>query len=387
MNVVWLASWFPNRVDITNGDFIERHAKAVAPFVASLTIISAVKDETLPYNAVDIVSKKENNITSYIIYYGRSRWGGAVEKFLSLKKYIALHLQVFEKIIKENGIPDLVHVHVAMKAGLVAKKIKKQYNIPYIVTEHWTGYYKEARPNVFEAGSYFLQETKSVLKNASLLLTVSNSLGAAINENLLPVAYKVIPNVVDTNLFFPAATNENKPLRLVHISNMLYQKNAEAIILALAVWKKNGGEFAMYVFGPISNSIVELVQQSGLQEAVIFYGEVLQPQLCKAVQQADALVLYSRYETFGCVIIEANACGTPVIVSNLPVFHELVKDNENGIFVEPDNPTGLAAAFASFANKKINFNRESIAALAKEKYSYETVGLQIKQVYDELLKK
>ena len=68
MNVLWLASWYPNRTNPFNGDFIERHAKAVAPFVNRLTVIAAAKDETLAYGASEIVCTKQDNITTYIIY-------------------------------------------------------------------------------------------------------------------------------------------------------------------------------------------------------------------------------------------------------------------------------------------------------------------------------
>ncbi|MES2848961.1 MAG: glycosyltransferase [Bacteroidota bacterium] len=387
MNVVWLASWYPNRTNITNGDFIERHAKAVAPFVNSLTIISAVKDETLAYNAVDIVEKKEGNITTYIIYYGRSRWGGVVEKFISLKKYTALHLALFEKIVSEKGKPDIIHVHVAMKAGLVAKKIKQQYKIPYIITEHWTAYYKEAKPNIYEMGSYFIRETKSVLKNAALLLTVSDDLGKRINNDLLKIKFTVVPNVVDTGLFYPVEKKQNDTIKLVHVSNMTYQKNVESIIEALSGWKQKGGRFIMQVFGEAPQQIIEKVKQAGLQESIIFNGEVLQPQLCDAVKQADALVLYSRYETFGCVIIEANACGVPVIVSDLSVFHELVQEGKSGIFVESGKPAALVAAFEGFAKEKENFNSKEIAEDTKKRFGYPVVGKQIKEAYDGILKR
>lgn len=385
MNVLWLASWYPNRTNITNGDFIERHAKAVAPFVDSLTIVAAVKDETLAYNAVEIDKQQQHNISTYIIYYGRSRWSGAIERFFSLRKYIAVHEDILEKIIQEKGRPDLVHVQVAMKAGLVAKRIKQQYNIPYIVTEHWTAYYKEAQPAVYGMGSYFVKEVKSVLKNAALLLTVSNELGKVINENLLKVKYRVIPNVVDTSLFYPAQKQEDAVIRLVHISNMTYQKNAAAIIQALAAWKQQGGKFVLQVFGQPSKDIIDLVNENQLQNEVVFNGEVLQPVLSAAVREADALILYSRYETFGCVIIEANASGTPVILSNLPVFHELVKDKENGLFVKPDDPAALAEKLVQFAKEKNNFDNKKIAAKAKERYSYDVVGRQLKQVYEELI--
>ncbi|MBL0359060.1 MAG: glycosyltransferase [Chitinophagaceae bacterium] len=381
MNVVWLASWFPNRTNITNGDFIERHAKSVAPLVESLSIIAVIKDDQLPFNAVEIQEQKLANITTYIVYYGLSKWGGALERILSLRKYVSLHKKIVDKIISETGRPDLVHVNVAMKAGLVARKIKQQYNIPYIVTEHWTAYYKQARPNVFEMGNYFCRLTRAILKEAALLLTVSDELGKAINDGLINVHYQVLPNVVDTAVFYPAQKNDEEVLKLVHVSSMEYQKNVEAIIVALSMWKQQGGKFVMQLYGPLKQHLLQLVTSQGLENDVFFKGEVLQQELAPAVQQADALILYSRYETFGCVLIEANACGVPVIVSNLPVFHEFITERLNGIFVEDDNPEKLAAALIEFTNTKNSFDKAAIAKSTKERFGFDTVGRQLKNIY------
>ena len=118
---------------------------------------------------------------------------------------------------------------------------------------------------------------------------------------------------------------------------------------------------------------------------VIFHGEVPQAILAGAIQQADALVLYSRYETFGCVLIEANACGVPVIVSDLPVFHETITENINGLFVKGDSPVALANAFEYFYLHKNNFNKNEIAMTAKEKYNYDTVGKEYAAVYSTVI--
>ena len=236
MNVLWLASWYPNRTDSFNGDFIMRHAKAVAPFVNRLTVIAAVKDENVKAGSSQIECSVEGNITTYIIYYGRSRWGQPVEKIFSIKKYLSLHRQLFKKILEEKGKPDIVHVHVAMKAGLFANELKKKYNIPYIVTEQWTGYFKTARPNIFTMGFLFNRLTKSVLNNASLLMPVSSYLGKIINSDIITVKYVTVPNVVDTSIFFPVNHVENETMQLVHVSVMGYQKNAESMFEALKIF-------------------------------------------------------------------------------------------------------------------------------------------------------
>ena len=86
---------------------------------------------------------------------------------------------------------------------------------------------------------------------------------------------------------------------------------------------------------------------------------------------ADALILYSRYETFGCVLIEANACGIPVIVSDIEVMHENVKAGVNGLFAENENFRKLADQIIYYLESKDSFQRGKIAAHTIAHYSYE----------------
>ena len=106
--------------------------------------------------------------------------------------------------------------------------------------------------------------------------------------------------------------------------------------------------------------------------------------LSKQVQQSDALILYSRFETFGCVLIEANACGIPVIVSNLDVFHEIIEEGINGLFVEGENPVALAEKIKYFIAQKNNFNKNAIASYAAEKYNFKKAGQQFMELYARL---
>jgi glycosyltransferase involved in cell wall biosynthesis len=106
-----------------------------------------------------------------------------------------------------------------------------------------------------------------------------------------------------------------------------------------------------------------------------------QQQLVQYIQRADALVLYSRFETFGCVIIEANACGVPVIVSDIPVLHENVTNGFNGLFAANENAVALADRIIYFIKNKQMFSKEEIARCTTEKYSYGQIGAQITAWY------
>jgi glycosyltransferase involved in cell wall biosynthesis len=107
-----------------------------------------------------------------------------------------------------------------------------------------------------------------------------------------------------------------------------------------------------------------------------------QSQLAAYIQQAHALILYSRYETFGCVIIEANSCGLPAIVSDIPVFHEIIKEGINGYFVPANNPGALAKKILWFMDNHASTTPELISTMAREKYNEHHVGNLFSQFYD-----
>ena len=124
-----------------------------------------------------------------------------------------------------------------------------------------------------------------------------------------------------------------------------------------------------------------------LQDNFQLYPEVPQQILADAIRNSHALVLYSSFETFGCVIIEANACGIPVIVSDIPVFHEIVQEGTNGIFAGKEDDDILSKKMISVIKNEWIFNRESIVEMTLKKFSYEVVGKQFDKWYKEALDK
>ena len=380
MKILWLTSWFPNRTDPSTGDFIERHANAVAPFVTQLFIIAVIKDMAMPYGAVEIKKKQTGNQTAYLVYYGKSRWGGVIEKLLSYRKYISLQKKIYKEVVIEFGKPDMVHLHVAMKAGLFARQLKKKYSAPYVVTEHWSGYKKECRPSLYDMGKYYTSLNNAVLKDASLLLPVSNDLGKIITNNFVKINYQVIPNVVDTNLFF----YEPKPpavFRFIHPSYMNYPKNPEGILQACRLLKDKGCVFEVRMVGNRKPALVQLAADMGLLDKYVFIeSAVPYTDVANMMQQSSALLLFSRYENLPCVMLEALCCGLPVVSSRVGGIPEII-DESNGILVDKNEVGQLANAMQQMMNNYTKYKRETIAAVAKQQFNYETVGKQYVEVY------
>lgn len=375
-----MASWYPGRLDKFDGDFIQRHARAVS-LHCDVYVIFVKKDVQLKINTSTTELVISPNLTEKYIYYNPPITGLSLfDKYLSYRNYNKLMRNAISEYVKTNGRPGLVHVHVAMKAGINALWAKKKWNIPFIVTEHWTAYLDNADQKLSHYSSLFKNGLKKVLNKASAITVVSNFLGKSIQSCFPGIDYSVIPNVVNTDLFYPVQKQDTCKILFIHISSMNNQKNTEAIIVAMSLVKEDH-PVELYLYGPVNPSLEALITDLGLQQIVFAKGEVPQEVLSKAIQQSDALILYSRFETFGCVLIEANACGVPVIVSNLEVFHELIEEGVNGLYAEGENPAALAEKLRQFIAQKEQFNKMEIAATAAEKYNYKKVGQQFIELY------
>ncbi len=407
MNVVWLASWFPSRINISVGDFIERHAYAVAANVDQLSVIVVLKDDAMPVNSVEIQQIKVGNLTIYTAYYGKSFWGGSIGKLLSQRKYLLLQNKIFKQIISTEGKPDLVHVQVAMKAGLFARKLKKKWGIPYIVTEHWSGYNMDCKPNIFDMGKLFLRLNMAVLKDAAMLLPVSQNLGNTITNNFVKMPYTVVPNVVDTKHFFykpytntplfplienaainpVESANTTAIFQFIHPSYMNYPKNPEGILHACKLLKGRGCSFIVQMIGNTNAALLLLAEELGLLNSFVFFeDEIKYVAVAKKMQESNALLMFSRYENLPCIILEALCCGLPVVSSRVGGIGEVVNEN-NGILVQAGNTEQLVQAMQQMIDTYQSYNRPAIAASAAALFSYRVVGKTISNIYQNVLDK
>src|SRR5436190_5042492 len=383
--VLWLPSWYPNKLSPYDGDFIQRHAQAASAFVP-IHVLYIVKDKQKQITSSVLVDQQRTgNLLETIIYYSNPRFlFGITDKLFSLWNYKRLYRRFINELLLTRGLPWLVHVHIAFKAGIIANWIKKRYAIPFLLSEHWTIYLDEARPDLNELGFLKRRFISKTIANASKIISVSDYLGRSIKGKWPFVNYKVIPNVVNTNIFYPSDKKVHPVPRLLHISNLSYQKDPEQLFRALKLVKDKGIKFTLEVFGASRQLLNSLANDKQLGDMVILHEEVPQAVLAQHLRNADVLILYSRYETFGCVIIEANACGVPVIVADIPVMRELVNQDQNGVLVKPESAEALAEAVINVLQNKNQFNTQSIAETVI-KYSYSTVGKMFLDEYLALL--
>jgi glycosyltransferase involved in cell wall biosynthesis len=381
--ILWLPSWYPTEITPSNGDFIQRHAAATSLF-RKIIILFVQKDERLKHGKTRLEVKEEGDFITLIGYYGASGNSGFIDKFRSFRQYRSLQKKMFAGIVGKYGKPLLVHVHIAMNAGLLALHLKKKYQIPFLLTENWTGYYRQSVPNIHQENRILNFIRKKIFKETALFLPVTNNLAETVNSNFQKVKFEVVPNVVDTRLF------NYKPLeipvfRFLHASYLNYQKNPVGMIEAAIALKQHGYSFELHLIGNKDDSLMNKCAEAGVLDREIFFFEAVSyPQVAERMQQASAFLLFSRFENLPCVILEALCCGLPVVSSNVGGIAEVINES-NGVLVESDDVSALTVAMKNMIDNYTEFNREKIAENAAELFSYRKVGRMYNEVYEKLL--
>lgn len=385
--VLFLASWYPSRVDPFNGDFIERHAKAVS-INNKVFVIYVVKDQNITDGKTVIEKEISGNLITYKAYYPLSKSQiGWVEKLHSNRWNFKLSNQIYQFIINEYGRPDIVHLNVLMKAGLFAYWLKKKYKLPYVLSENWTGYYPEQKQGYLQKSMWYKLLSQFTYKNCTYALPVTQDLGERMNQLLGTISFKPIPNVVDNTLFYPEEKNKNFKTRFIHISTLGYHKNIEGILNVTKRLFQLRQDFELYLAGPPSEDILQWTKDNGLMDTCIFFtGLISYHEVAKNLRNADALIMFSRYENLPCVILEALTCGLPVVSSDVGGIREVI-NKENGILIKSEKEDELLYAMNHLLDSLDQYDKQKIALDAKNKFNYDVVGQQFDELYKEVLRK
>jgi D-inositol-3-phosphate glycosyltransferase len=129
-----------------------------------------------------------------------------------------------------------------------------------------------------------------------------------------------------------------------------------------------------------------LCREMGLDDLVLFLGKRDQTNLPYYYSAADVLIMPSHYESFGMVALEAMACGTPVVASQVGGLAFLVQDGVTGFVVPDDNPDQLADRLTRLLkDSELRTRLGFQAAEYARQYAWETVVDRLAQVYADLM--
>lgn len=381
-HIVFLARWYPHRYDPMFGLFVQRHAEAAA-LLNDITVIycSEQREVSNEHNAhsskptaqskFEIVRTNENNVDTIRVYYKKPK-----NKIQSLLRFYRANMMAL-KLCKK---PDLIHVHILTRLGVIAWIQKLLHKTPYIITEHWSRYLPGNDFNGFLRKLF----TKIVVRNAETITTVTDNLAIAMkNHGLKNDNYVVLPNVVNLDMFHISEKNNN-PCKIIHISCFEDKsKNISGLLESLKIINDKGIDFQCTLIGEGMDLdlMKEKAKELQLINKVSFTGLLQGQALADELSSGDFLVLSSNYENMPVVILEALASGLPVVSTNVGGIKEMIDDTK-GILVEPRNKEALAEAMIKMIETHKNYDANYLRNSVIEKYGYESVGMFLSRLYN-----
>lgn len=258
--------------------------------------------------------------------------------------------KALEKLLKEEDI-DIIHGHYLFPAGAAAVEVGKKHNIKTYVTAHGSDMFE-----MYKKQSFMRKPLKKVLKDADKVFAVSNALKDEILATEVPnIADKLSLywNSVDIDKFKISDDNEfkkslgiNKPI-VMFVGNLIKRKNVKTILDAKKL-SKIDFELVVVGGGPLLGNLKKKVKDENI-EGVTFTGP--RTDVENIIPSADVLILPSFSESFGLVLIEALACGVPVIGSNVGGIKEIITDDV-GLLIDPNDPKTVSIAIDKLLSDK-----------------------------------
>ncbi len=307
---------------------------------------------------------------------------------------------------------DLIHSHYWM-SGIAGKMLKTDWEIPMIQMFHTLGKMKNriARSPEEREGKYRIDGEQEVLESTDAVVVATPAEKAQLEflyqANDIPMF--IIPPGVDTSRFNPIPPDEARDYiglesedhMMLFVGRIEPLKGIDTLLEAIAILQKDGlirccNQHLAIIGGNPQDSesamdnemkrLKKLCLDMGIGDLVLFLGKRGQDTLPYYYASADVVIMPSHYESFGMVALEAMACGTPVVASQVGGLAYLVQDEVTGFVVPSDDPVALSQKLKTLmSNPVLRKKLGAQAALHAQEYDWEKIARRIMNLYEDTL--
>ena len=378
--------------------YVAELAKHLASAGHQVDIFTRWEDSKLPK-----IIEWENNIRVIHIKAGPV---SLVPKEDLLPFMRAFKEDMVEFIATEKISYNLIHANFFM-SGLVAMWLKEALNIPFVITFHALGYVRQiyqGKSDKFPPER--IQIEKQIVQKADAVIAECPQDKSDLIEyyNAPVEKISIIPCGFSAKEFYPVNREiactllglQTDEKILLQLGRMVPRKGVDNVVRALGCLKETGTPYRLIVVGgetddpnpmacPEIARLQRIAREEGVENKVTFVGrknrEILKYYYCAA----DVFISTPWYEPFGITPLEAMACGTPVIGSNVGGIKYSVIDGKTGFLVPPNDPEALAEKVflltsnpalllqmkkASKQRVKENFTWQKVASLVADLYQH-----------------
>ena len=384
MHVLIIPSWYPAYPGDVRGNFFREQAIALRKLGCKVGVIypqlRPVRQwRSIFQNNYSVEVNDEFGVRTYRKH--GMNWFPRLQG-LSQRAWLKAGLELAEKYIKENGRPDIVHAHSIFNGGFLAAAIKAKYSIPFAVTEHSTAYARRL------ISADRLQLAAKVAQKAGALIAVSSEFCQLLDHTLnTSQKWRYIPNVVNDAFFLQkeASQKSKTSFKFINIALADKKKNQRNLIIAFAAKFSTNKNVRLLIGGdgPELNALRQLAVSLGIADQVELPGRLSRNQVLIQMNQADAFVLSSNYETFGVVLIEALALGLPVIATRCGGPESIIRE-EDGLLVPVDDVESLGAAMEAVFENQDRYDPSEIRQACRDRFSEEIIARRLINLYTDV---
>lgn len=380
MRVVMLPSWYPTRESPYAGTFFRALARALAGIGHDVTVLfpelSSLRDWRPGSGLGRLVEESDGPVRE--LRWRGFRWWPRERHGTVAFTHAARRLTY--EYISAYGSPDVVHAQVVLPAGYAAARLARLWEIPFVMSEH-AGPFDMMRETAWQR-----RQVRLAFAEAAAVTAVSESLRSAMTAAGIEREIKVVPNTYDPTFDDGWAERKREvgqEPRFLAIASLRPAKGLEELLGAWSQVARQAPAARLTIAGegPLRRELEALAARLGLGERIEFVGRLASPTAVrKAIIDSDVLVLPSHAESFGVVLIEALACGRPVVATRCGGPEGIVRP-EDGLLVRPRDVDDLARGMRRMLDRLSDYDGRSIATSCRARFGPAGVAAQFTDVY------
>ncbi len=379
MTIFLIARGYPSTHAPQWGSFEKDQAEALAQAGHHVIILSVDSRFRFYWRPLGIQFTENNDIPTYNIFL----CPGAVFSLIFGQR-LNVHFKawqlnkIYQRAVRRYGTPDVLYSHYLSNTQ-IAIILKQKYNIPLVTMEHWSEMGKTPiKPAIIPVA-------QDAYAHTDQLLTVSSALQKNI-QSQLHIFSLVVHNMVGKEFTYIASTTPH-PFTFITTGSLIHRKGFDLLPAAfLQVQDSLPADWQMLVIGDGEEhaNLQYLINDSGLQNHIRLLGQKTKTEIASLLQNSEVFILPSRGETFGVAIIEALACGLPVVATRCGGPDDIITP-DNGVLVPVDDIDALATAIRTMYTTRTQYSHEAIADDCQARFSPQIIARQLTDIFKGVL--
>lgn len=381
MYILLVSRGIPSTKDPQWGCFEFDQAQALKSLGHKVVILSV--DERIRFyrRKLGITHTVIDGIECYNLCFIPKKISNLLGFSISSKISRAQYDYLFNHIISKEGLPDIIYSHY-LKISYNAIFLKNKYHLPLVAIEHWSEINKDTL--ILEAKKIGI----STYHHVDQLICVSESLKQMVkkhfNQDSIVVHNMIAKAFCNSN--FDSITN--KKIQFVATGSLIYRKGFDLLPKAFSMLDLPNEQWELTIIGE-GNEYGNLTQQihsTSLQNNIHLVGIKTKEQIAEILKNSSIFLLPSRNENFSVAVLEALACGLPVIASICGGIRECINE-KNGLLFPVDDVEKLSQSILYAAQHIDKYDRKAIAEDCQARFAPEVIAKQLTQIFEDTIKK